>query len=552
MVANNINVLIIDDDANLRQSLQDILQVNGFDSLGVENGEQALEVIAETHYPVALIDLKLSDMPGLEVLAGIKQVSPGTECIVLTGFASADSAIQAVNLGAYSYIQKPYDVEQLLLTIRHALERKETGAALSVAKSHYRQLYESSVDGIVTVDMDGTILDFNMAYQQICGYSAEELRGMKFWHITPSKWASKEKRILRNQVLKRGYSDIYEKEYIHKDGHIFPVEVNAYLNVNQYGQPESMWAFVRDITERKRNEQNLQRQLLEVSVLHSIAQAGTRARNIDELIEETTSILRNNLYGDYFGVNIYDPNNHWLLPHSSYFGMDEEHKKKGTSADTGITGRAFRTGKPQIVNDVSQDPDYVMFQESTCSEIAVPIEFAGKIFGVINAESDQKDFFTTQDFNLMIAIANQMAITIHKLQLEEEQRQYTHQISNLYETALAISSVMDTESLYLKLYQQINGMINMDVFLLALTLPGEDRMELVYLVEDGRLLHNKIGTRKSFKDGGLTGWVIQNSQSFLTTDSQKNDLPADLVIDGKPIRSWMGVPLIIKKEVIIC
>lgn len=544
------NILVIDDDANLRQSLEDILSVNGFTSIAVDSGKKALKMIRENHYPIALIDLKLSDMPGLEVLESIKQISPATECIIMTGFASAESAMQAVQFGAYGYVQKPYDVDQLLLTIRRALERSETGQALSVAEARYRQLYESASDGIVTVDMDGTILDFNKAYQEICGYSADELRGMKFWQITPIKWASLEKRILKNQVLKRGYSDLYEKEYIHKDGHIFPVEVNAFLNTNQLGHPESMWAFVRDISERKRNEENLRRQLQEVSILHRIALAGTQAKNIDEIIEQTTLILGENIFSDYFGVNIYDENRHWLMPHPSYQGMDETLKNLGTSADEGITGRALRTGEPQIVDDVSLDADYVSFRASTCSEIAVPIKISSKIFGVMNAESEKENCFTTQDLNLMVSISNQMALAIQKLQLEEEQRQYTRQISNLYETALAISSMLDTESLYKKLYQQINALIDLDVFLLVLSHPGEDRMELVYLVEDGRPLYQKIGTRKSFQDGGLTGWVIENRQSFLTNNAKNNQLPAMLVVDGKPIQSWMGTPLIVKGDAI--
>lgn len=73
---------------------------------------------------LALIDLKLPDISDIEVLKGIKKNSPRTEVIILTAYASLESAMEAVNLGAFSYLQKPYDMERLLLDIRRALERK--------------------------------------------------------------------------------------------------------------------------------------------------------------------------------------------------------------------------------------------------------------------------------------------------------------------------------------------------------------------------------------------------------------------------------------------
>ena len=87
---------------------------------------------------VALIDLKLEDMSGLEVMEKIKERSPDTECIVLTGYATQASAIEAVNLGAYGYVQKPYEIEQLLVTIRRAIEKREAQEALR----EYRQMIE--------------------------------------------------------------------------------------------------------------------------------------------------------------------------------------------------------------------------------------------------------------------------------------------------------------------------------------------------------------------------------------------------------------------------
>ena len=112
------NILIVDDDANLRRTLADILRTRGYAPITAATGKVALRKVQEETPVVALIDLKLEDMSGLELMKAIKHDAPATECIVLTGYASQSSAIEAINLGAYSYMQKPYAMDQLLVIIQ--------------------------------------------------------------------------------------------------------------------------------------------------------------------------------------------------------------------------------------------------------------------------------------------------------------------------------------------------------------------------------------------------------------------------------------------------
>ena len=124
------SILVVDDDPYIRESLSGILKARGYVPTESATGQAALDSIEKEKPAVAVIDLRLDDMPGLEVMRKIKKCSPDTECIVLTGQASQASAIEAVNLGAYSYVQKPYDVDQLLVTIRRAIEKREAEEAL--------------------------------------------------------------------------------------------------------------------------------------------------------------------------------------------------------------------------------------------------------------------------------------------------------------------------------------------------------------------------------------------------------------------------------------
>ncbi len=126
-------------------------------------------------------------------------------------------------------------------------------------KIGYNRLYESMMDAFASVDMNGQIQEANRAFQDLLGYTEEELYRLTYKDLTPEKWHTFEKQILEEQVMVRGYSEVYEKEYRRKDGTVFPVELHTFLIRDNNHQPIGMWAIVRDISERKRIEKELQR-----------------------------------------------------------------------------------------------------------------------------------------------------------------------------------------------------------------------------------------------------------------------------------------------------
>ena len=112
-------------------------------------------------------------------------------------------------------------------------------------------------EAFAIVDMKGRIQESNRAYQSMLGYSEEELCHLTYSDITPEKWHDLEKRIVEEQILVHGYSNVYEKEYQRKDGSVFPVELSTFLIRDDAGNPVGMWSIVRDITRRKRMETEL-------------------------------------------------------------------------------------------------------------------------------------------------------------------------------------------------------------------------------------------------------------------------------------------------------
>ena len=135
-------ILIVDDDPNIRKTLRDILTLKGYRPETAETGEAAIEHIRHNPSALVLLDLRLKDMSGLDVLKEIKARSPRTECILLTGYASQRSAIEAVNLGAYSFLQKPYELDQLLLVIRRAIEKQAAEQEVLEYRTHLETLVD--------------------------------------------------------------------------------------------------------------------------------------------------------------------------------------------------------------------------------------------------------------------------------------------------------------------------------------------------------------------------------------------------------------------------
>jgi DNA-binding NtrC family response regulator len=120
----NESILVVDDDADLRKNLSSILSKEGYSVETVENGKQATRISEKSRFDIALIDIKLPDMEGTELLHRLKENQPHMVKIIITGFPTLENAMETVNEGADGYILKPFDVEKLLEMIRKHLKRE--------------------------------------------------------------------------------------------------------------------------------------------------------------------------------------------------------------------------------------------------------------------------------------------------------------------------------------------------------------------------------------------------------------------------------------------
>ena len=173
------------------------------------------------------------------------------------------------------------------IAVRDITERKKAEKVLLENEQRYRSLFEGSRDGIVFTDMQGQIKAFNTVYREMLGYTSEELFSKTYKDLTPTQWVAIEDRIVSEQIIRRGYSDTYEKEYIGKDGRLIPIELNTFI-VQEDGVNVGMWAIVRDISERKRldaERSEMEKKLLHAQKLESLgAMAGGIAHDFNNLL----------------------------------------------------------------------------------------------------------------------------------------------------------------------------------------------------------------------------------------------------------------------------
>jgi two-component system cell cycle sensor histidine kinase/response regulator CckA len=226
-----------------------------------------------------------------EYLAALGEIPVVSEEQLRNVTAFLGSLAVVVSEMGYAHLETKEEAARLEREVAARILAEE---ALRSSERKYRMLHESMRDAFVSVAMDGRILEFNPVYQNMLGYTQDELFTKTYSDLTPGEWHAMEARIVAEQVVPRGYSDVYIKEYRRKDGTVFPVELRTTLIQDDAGHPVAMWAILRDITERKRAEElrlKMETQMLQVQKLESLGVlAGGIAHDFNNLL---TGILGN-------------------------------------------------------------------------------------------------------------------------------------------------------------------------------------------------------------------------------------------------------------------
>ncbi len=135
-------VLVIDDERAIRRTLKEILEFEKFTVDVAEDGPTGLEMLKDTSYDVILLDIKMPKMDGMEVLDHILQITHETPIIMISGHASIENAVEAIKKGAYDFIEKPLDLNRLLITLRNALDKTELVTETKKLRKKVKRVYD--------------------------------------------------------------------------------------------------------------------------------------------------------------------------------------------------------------------------------------------------------------------------------------------------------------------------------------------------------------------------------------------------------------------------
>ncbi|OGG07228.1 MAG: hypothetical protein A3F83_14075 [Candidatus Glassbacteria bacterium RIFCSPLOWO2_12_FULL_58_11] len=272
-------ILVVDDDLALRKLYAEYLSTTGLHVDTAATGAEAAEQLQGHVYDLVLIDLKLPDMNGIELLKLTRKISPDTIPVILSGHATIELTIEAITLGAFDFLLKPVQLPKLSIVIQNGLERrrillqnKKLISELQIAKQNleagirqrteqlkkseqkFRTLYDSAPDVYYTVDTRGRIIDCNKMATEFFGCTRRELKAKHLLDLYTSDNFELVTSMVPTPDGKGGKVRHQEVAVKRSDGSVACVEINSNLLYDSDGKVIGALTIQRDVTARKNAE----------------------------------------------------------------------------------------------------------------------------------------------------------------------------------------------------------------------------------------------------------------------------------------------------------
>lgn len=183
-------ILIVDDEIRIVENISLCLEREGFQTIGAHDGITAVKLFEENQFDLVLLDLSMPGMDGFTVMEHIFELDKDAIIVMITGNASIESAVKALKIGAWDYIKKPFELVDLIKTVKNALaqrqvltDKKKVSAQLVASEQQYGYIVNNSPDLIFTLDRSGCFTFVNYQFNNLLGLSAHDLIGTRFDHI---------------------------------------------------------------------------------------------------------------------------------------------------------------------------------------------------------------------------------------------------------------------------------------------------------------------------------------------------------------------------------
>jgi PAS domain S-box-containing protein len=526
-------ILVIDDDESTRKSLSLIFQAKGYDVETAATGRAAAEKASERPFNLALIDIRLPDMEGMDLLAPLKETNPDIVLILVTGYVSLDSVVQAMNQGASAYITKPLDMDEVLTTVNQALEkqrlivenralyeaaqrelveRKRAEGELAQERYLLRTLLENIPDHIYFKDTESRFLRVNRAMANWFGVgSPSKLLGKTDFDFFTDEHAcaafADEQRLMETRQPLVG---IEEKE-TWPDGRETWVSTTKMPLYDREGQIIGTFGVSRDIRERKRVEEELRRSRDSLDTAQRIAHLGNWDYDIG------TGKL-------YWSDQVY------LI-----FGLDPEQFEATYETFLG-------TVHPSDRELVERSVDRAL-REHTPYRIEHRIVLPNGTERIVH---EQAEVILNEDGEAVQMVGTVRDIT-ERVQAERELAQRATQLSLLNEIGAQIAAELEVESVLsraVSLVQERFGYHHVAVF------AKSEQGELVMRARAGSYADLFPAEHRLKLGKGIVGWVGACGERLLSNDTRTTSQYVNLYPDAMQSLSELSVPIRVGQEVV--
>jgi PAS domain S-box-containing protein len=255
---NKPRILIVDDESSVTEMLHVLLGID-YNCTEVNSAEKALNLLRVENFNLVISDILMEGMSGIEMIPLIKGLVPDTMIIMISGLSKIEFGIRAMRAGAFDYITKPFDTDQVEAVVKRALEYQSLHLAkrnAELEKFRLAAIVESSDDAIISQDFESTILTWNQGAERIFGYTANEVINQKVFLLIPDFLHDEEREIIK-KINGGEHINNYETVRRRKDGTEFPISLTVSPIKNSDGEIIGISKIGRDITYRKRAEQAL-------------------------------------------------------------------------------------------------------------------------------------------------------------------------------------------------------------------------------------------------------------------------------------------------------
>ena len=281
-----------------------------------------------------------------------------------------------------------------------------------------------------------------------------------------------------------------------------------------------------------------------LATLAEIGQEVNASLDLDEVLAKSAALIKKHIDYEMFGVLLMDDNGSYLRHRFAIGyppGLAENLK---IPIGQGITGTAAGTGHPVRVSDVSEDPRYINAIDSVRSELAVPLIFRGKVVGVLDIQSRHLDYFTRDQQNILLVLANRLAVAIENARLFQQVRAQAEALLVLNEVSREVSSILDVEEVLRRAAELVKRVINYQI--LSLMLYDEEQQVFRHRIDvkHGQRVQGKLRVAAT---EGIVGAAATLREPVVVPDVTAD--PRYLMVNPET-RSELAIPMIYKGKVI--